>query len=79
MKKEINFEEAIAGLEDAVKKLESGNMSLDESISTFESAVSLVKICNQKLEQAEKKVRILTQSDDGSITDSPFSELGNET
>ena len=79
MKKEINFEEAIAGLEDAVKKLESGNMSLDESISTFESAVSLVKICNQKLEQAEKKVRILTQSDDGSITDSPFSELVNET
>lgn len=79
MKKETNFEKSITDLEEAVRKLESGNMSLDEAISTFEEAVFLVKVCNRKLEEAEKKVRILTETDDGSITDEPFGDLNDET
>jgi exodeoxyribonuclease VII small subunit len=47
-------------------------MSLDESIKAFEDAVKLVKICNEKLEDAERRVRILTEGDDGSVTDMPF-------
>lgn len=70
--KDMNFEEALAKLEDQVKKLECGNMTLDDSISSFEEAVKLVKICNEKLEKAERRVRILTESQDGSITDMPF-------
>lgn len=69
---EINFEEAIKKLEDEVKRLENGNMSLDESIASFEEAVKLVKICNEKLETAERKVAILTEMSDGTVTDMPF-------
>ena len=70
--KDINFEEAIKKLESEVKRLESGNMSLDESIDAFESAIKLVKICNDKLENAERKVRILTENADGTVSDMPY-------
>ena len=68
----MNFEEAIMKLETEVKRLESGNMTLDESIDAFEEAIKLVKICNERLENAERRVRILTEAQDGSITDAPF-------
>lgn len=71
---EMNFEEAIAKLESEVKRLEGGNMSLDESISAFEEAVKLVKVCNERLEKAERRVRILTEGADGVITDVPFDD-----
>ena len=78
MKKNISFEEALASLEEIVKKMEYGELTLDESISSFEEAIKLVKICNEKIESAEQKVRILTEREDGSITDAPFIE-SNET
>lgn len=70
--KNIDFESSILKLEGEVKKLEAGNMSLDESIKAFEEAVKLVKVCNERLESAERRVRILTEGTDGSITDMPF-------
>ncbi len=75
--KDIIFEEAMLKLEGEVKKLESGNMTLDESIAAFEEAVKLIRVCNEKLENAERRVRILTESSDGSITDLPF-DIDNE-
>lgn len=69
---EIKFEEAMAGLEAQVKKLEGGNMTLDESISAFEEAVKLVKVCNERLETAERRVRILVEGADGVVSDMPF-------
>lgn len=76
--KDMDFEGAITELEAEVKKLESGNMTLDESIEAFEEAVKLVKICNEKLECAERRVRILTEGRDGTVTDLPF-ENADET
>ena len=70
--KELSFEEALSMLEEQVRKLESGNMTLDQSISSFEEAVKLVKLCNEKLESAERRVRLLTESADGPVTDIPF-------
>ena len=78
MKKNMKFEEAMQLLEDIVRKLESGNLSLDESLSAFEEAVGLVKLCNEKLEDAEQKVRILTASASGEITDMPFAVNDDE-
>ena len=75
--KDIIFEEAMLKLEGEVKKLESGNMTLDESIAAFEEAVKLIRVCNEKLENAERRVRVLTESSDGSITDLPF-DIDNE-
>ena len=80
MKKNIKFEEAILQLEDTVKKLESNSFTLDESLTAFEEAIKLVKLCNAKLEEAESKVRILTEGKDGTVTDLPFYSVGiNET
>ena len=72
MEKNIKFEQALLSLEEIVKKLEGGSLSLDESLAAFEEAVGLVKICNEKLENAEQKVRILTEGNNGVITDVPF-------
>ena len=76
--KEIKFEDAIIKLEGEVKKLESGNMTLDESIAAFEDAVKLIGVCNKQLENAERRVRLLTETEDGSITDVPF-DFNDET
>ncbi len=76
--KEIKFEDAIIKLENEVKRLESGNMTLDESIASFEEAVKLIGICNKQLENAERRVRLLTESSDGTITDVPF-DCSDET
>ena len=75
--KDMNFEEAIKKLESEVKKLEGGNMSLDESIDAFEEAIKLVKICNDRLENAERRVRMLTENVDGMVSDVPF-DIDNE-
>lgn len=64
-------------LEGEVKKLESGNMTLEDSIASFEEAIRLVGICNKHLDNAERRVRLLTEAADGSITDVPF-DIGDE-
>ena len=79
MNKNETFESSLSELEAIVQKLESGSLSLDESIEIFETAVSLVKICNKKLEKAEQKVKLLTESADGTVSDSPFSKENDET
>ncbi len=79
MNEEIKFEEALSALEAEVKKLESGNMPLDESLAAFESAIKLVKICNEKLESAERRVRILVEDSDGTVSDADFEEIEDET
>lgn len=78
MKKNISFEQAITELEEITEKLDSGDLSLDESIEAFEKAVKLVKLCNEKLDAAEQRVRILTEAGDGTITDAPFDLDKNE-
>ncbi|MBE6644425.1 MAG: exodeoxyribonuclease VII small subunit [Ruminococcaceae bacterium] len=75
----MKFEDALTYLDDIVKKLEANSLSLDESLEAFDTAVKLVKFCNQKLELAEQKVRILTEGDDGSVTDMPFENISDAT
>ena len=75
--KDMKFEEAMTKLEGEVRKLESGNMTLDESITAFEEAVKLIAVCNKQLDNAERRVRLLTEASDGSITDVPF-DIGDE-
>lgn len=76
MAKEMTFEEALLCLEDITKRLESGAMPLDEAISAYESAVKLIKLCNSKLEKAEKKVKILLEGAGGAVLED--FERGNE-
>lgn len=58
----FKFEDAMGSLESIVKKLESGELGLDESIKNFESAAKLYNECKNYLGEVEKKVQILTDS-----------------
>ncbi len=60
-KKQPSFEEAIAELETLVEQLESGELTLDESLQTFEKGIALTRVTQQALETAEQKVRILSE------------------
>jgi exodeoxyribonuclease VII small subunit len=53
------FEEAMKELETLVDTLEAGDLSLEESLKSFERGVALTRICQTSLQEAEQKVRIL--------------------
>lgn len=72
-KKPLNFEQALGELEALVAAMESGDMSLEESLQAFESGVRLTRECQQMLQQAEQKVQLLL-AEDGSTTDFPSME-----
>ncbi len=72
MKKEESFEENMSSLEEVVRKLESGNLSLEESISEFEKGIKLSKVASDKLEKAEKKINILITNEDGELKEEEF-------
>ena len=57
----INFEKTFTELEDLVKKMEWGDLSLEESLKYFERGMLLTKNCQQALNKAEQKVRILLE------------------
>jgi exodeoxyribonuclease VII small subunit len=67
MKKSVDstspsFEEALTELESIVDALEKGEMSLEESLSVFERGIGLTRTCQQVLDAAEQRVRILTDA-----------------
>ena len=72
MNSTMKFEEALVKLEEAVRLLEGGKLTLDESIEKYEDTLKYVRICNEMLEKAEQKVKILTASADGTVSDRPF-------
>ncbi len=66
-KKKLTFEQALSRLEEIVSQLESGEISLEESLKSFEEGKQLVKLCLTKLEEAEKKIQKLEAKPDGSF------------
>ena len=58
------FEDALDKLEEITKDLEGGELSLEESLKHFEDGIKLAEYCNQKLNDAQKKVEILLKKDD---------------
>lgn len=71
MPENINFEKSLAELEEIVKKLEGGNISLDEMLEYFEKGTKLVTDCNKVLDETEAKLNILMKKD-GEITKQDF-------
>ena len=57
---QMTFEEAITELEKIVRALEGGNVPLEESLTQYEEAMKLVKLCSEKLTTAEQRIKILT-------------------
>jgi exodeoxyribonuclease VII small subunit len=61
--KEPTFEEAIQELENTVSKLESGNLSLEESLKAFERGMKIQSYCNRKLDKSTAQMNQILQED----------------
>jgi len=77
-KKPFQFEPALAELEALVAAMESGKMSLEESLLAFESGIRLTRECQEALQQAEQKVQLLL-SDNGETADFDKTAVGDES
>ncbi|NLH32281.1 MAG: exodeoxyribonuclease VII small subunit [Firmicutes bacterium] len=73
----MTFEEAIKALEDVVRQLEDGTVTLDESLKLFEKGVELARICRAKLDQYEAKIEILLERNGEAVTE-PFVQKETE-
>jgi len=79
MDKTINFEQNIKELEDVVRQLEGGNISLDELLVLFEKGVGLAKTANSQLDNAEQKINMLIKNKTtGKMEEVPMDEVSPE-
>jgi exodeoxyribonuclease VII small subunit len=67
-----SFEQAIQRLEKIVADMESAELPLEDVLKKYEEGMRLVRFCSQKLEEAEKKIDILTKKADGTVALKPF-------
>jgi exodeoxyribonuclease VII small subunit len=72
-KKNLNFEESLAELEQLVERMEQGNLPLEESLKLFERGIQLTRFCQKALKEAEQKVQILLE-ENGEPTLKPFTD-----
>ncbi len=71
-----DFEAAIAELETVVKKLEEGELSLEQSLALYERGVTLSKFCHARLEDAERRIELLNER--GQLKPAPAGLSGDE-
>lgn len=69
----LSFEESLAALEERVRKLESGEVPLDEALKLFEEGSALARSCHEHLDAAEQRVAALTRGTSG-IEERPLAE-----
>lgn len=65
---DLSFEEALAALEDVVKRLESGDVALDESIGLYEKGEALRQHCQARLDAAQARIEKIVAGADGKAT-----------
>ena len=70
---EQSFEQALAELEKIVKKMESGDLTLEQALATHKRGLELAKFCQQRLEAAQQQVKVL----EGDVL-KPLENLGEE-
>jgi len=66
--KESSFESSLHKLETLVEQLESGEITLDETLKKFEEGMKLVEVCHARLNDAEKKLKILVKDQAGNFS-----------
>lgn len=69
----VDFEQSLGALQTLVERLESGDLSLEDSLSAFEQGVTLTRECQQALTQAEQKVSQLLEQEGQPVT-VPFAD-----
>lgn len=60
-----NYEQQVEALESIINALEQGELSLDQALSAYEQGINLIRQCQQALDSAEQKVRLLSQNHSG--------------
>ena len=71
------FEEALEKLEEIVKRMEAGDMALEESLNAFEQGIKLARLCAKKLDEADRRVELLLRQE-GELVTKPFAEEERE-
>ena len=66
---ELSFEEAMKRLEDISNTMTSGNFTLDETIELYSQGIKLIAFCREKLDCAERKIKIVTDKFTGETAD----------
>jgi exodeoxyribonuclease VII small subunit len=74
----FDFEQALAGLEDLVERLEQGDLPLEASLTEFQRGVELSRRCQAALAAAEQRVELLLKRNDGSEARVPFDQDEDE-
>lgn len=67
MSEPFSFEQAYGRLESILEKMNSGKLSLDESLKLYEEADTLIKACSARLSAAEQKIEILIKNREGTL------------
>ncbi len=67
------FEDNLNRLEEIVKKMENGDLSLEDSLKAFEEGIKLSRLCAKKLDEAERRVEVLLKHE-GEWSTAPFAE-----
>jgi len=78
---DLTYEQAIAELEGIIRKLENGQVGLEESLELYKNGTLLAKICGDMLAKAENQITMLNQTGEGKMTENDFtaeSEDGQE-
>ncbi|HEX8127743.1 MAG TPA: exodeoxyribonuclease VII small subunit [Pyrinomonadaceae bacterium] len=73
-----NFEASLAALEKIVRELERGELPLEKSLELFERGVRLSRECQERLQEAERRIEVLLQRDGGEGRASVFGALGGD-
>lgn len=68
----LSFEEALTQLETLVRRLESGDLALDESLGLYQEGTRLARYCYAKLDEAEKQIELLIEREDGNAELEPL-------
>lgn len=76
-KKGLNFEQSLEELEVLVEEMESGELSLEDSLAAFERGIKLTRECQSSLQAAEQRVQKLI-SENGQLVESPFDDADDD-
>ena len=72
--KNMTYENAMSQLKELANQLESGELTLDESLEVYAKAVELIKLCNKKLQDTQKQMTVLVEDFEGEMKEAPFKE-----
>ena len=75
----MTYEQQLQQLETLIKQLENGDLSLDQALAAYEQGITLIRACQQQLEQAEQRIQLLAHGANGEETFIPFTDPADDT